>query len=191
MENKFYKLSVLKNSKVCSLQVQANTTTHASAQAEDICRSLNADSYSLHYELVKETQICTLFKKLAYNLFDFKICEPWLGYFSNNVPCLYVLGQRYYTRILMLKYLDIPQEGVIARPSCNCKSCVSDLAPGTPTIAVGKVSTSEKDDKNYLNYTLDKILYLPKSSKSAPKKAVDPEKGKIAAAAIGSIDFSL
>ena len=46
-------------------------------------------------------------------------------------------------------------------------------------------------NKNYLNYTLDKILYLPKSSKSAPKKAVDPEKGKIAAAAIGSIDFSL
>ena len=49
----------------------------------------------------------------------------------------------------------------------------------------------DEDDKNYLNYTLDKILYLPKSSKSAPKKAVDAEKGKIAAAAIGSIDFSL
>jgi len=56
---------------------------------------------------------------------------------------------------------------------------------------VGKVSTSEKDDKSYLNYTLDKILYLPKSSKPAPKKAADPEKGKVAAAAIGSIDFSL
>ena len=68
---------------------------------------------------------------------------------------------------------------------------LSDLAPGTPTIAVGKVSTSEKDDKSYLNYTLDKILYLPKSSKPAPKKAADPEKGKVAAAAIGSIDFSL
>lgn len=68
---------------------------------------------------------------------------------------------------------------------------LSDLAPGTPTIAVGKVSTSEKDDKNYLNYTLDKVLYLPKTSKSAPKKAADPEKGKVAAAAIGSIDFSL
>jgi len=68
---------------------------------------------------------------------------------------------------------------------------LSELAPGTPTIAVGKVSTSEKDDKNYLNYTLDKILYLPKSTKSAPKKAADPEKGKVAAAAIGSIDFSL
>jgi hypothetical protein len=68
---------------------------------------------------------------------------------------------------------------------------LSDLPPGTPTIAVGKVSTSEKDEKHYLNYTVDKILYLPKTSKSMPKKAVDPDKGQISAAAIGSIDFSL
>jgi hypothetical protein len=68
---------------------------------------------------------------------------------------------------------------------------LSELAPGTPTIAVGKVSTSEKDEKLYLNYNVDKILYLPKSTKSTPKKAADPEKGKVAAAAIGSIDFSL
>jgi hypothetical protein len=38
---------------------------------------------------------------------------------------------------------------------------------------------------------VDKILYLPKSNKAAPKKAADPEKGKVAAAALGSIDFSL
>ena len=68
---------------------------------------------------------------------------------------------------------------------------LAELAPGTPTIAVGKVSTSEKDDKSYLNYNLDKVLYLPKSTKTAPKKAADPEKGKVAAAAIDSIDFSL
>jgi hypothetical protein len=68
---------------------------------------------------------------------------------------------------------------------------LSELAPGTPTIAVGKVSTSEKDEKLYLNYNVDKILYLPKSTKSTPKKAADPEKGRVAAAAIGSIDFSL
>lgn len=68
---------------------------------------------------------------------------------------------------------------------------LSELAPGTPTIAVGKVSTSEKDEKLYLNYNVDKILYLPKSTKSTPKKAADPEKGTVAAAAIGSIDFSL
>jgi hypothetical protein len=68
---------------------------------------------------------------------------------------------------------------------------LSELAPGTPTIAVGKVSTSEKDEKSYLNYNLDKVLYLPKSSKSAPKKAADPDKGRVSAAAIGSVDFSL
>jgi len=68
---------------------------------------------------------------------------------------------------------------------------LAELAPGTPTIAVGRVSTSEKDDKSYLNYNLDKVLYLPKSSRKAPTKAADPEKGKVAAAALGSIDFSL
>ena len=68
---------------------------------------------------------------------------------------------------------------------------LADLAPGTPTIAVGKVSTTEKAEKNYLNYTVDKILYLPNTSKAAPKKAADLEKGKVAAAALGSIDFSL
>jgi hypothetical protein len=68
---------------------------------------------------------------------------------------------------------------------------LADLAPGTPTIAIGKVSTSEKDDKSYLNYNLDKILYLPKSSKLTPKKAADLDKGRVSAAAIGSVDFSL
>ena len=68
---------------------------------------------------------------------------------------------------------------------------LAELAPGTPTIAVGKVSTSEKDEKLYLNYNVDKILYLPKTTKTTPKKAADPEKGKVAAAAIGSINFDL
>jgi hypothetical protein len=68
---------------------------------------------------------------------------------------------------------------------------LSELAPGTPTIAVGKVSTSEKDEKQYLNYNLDKVLYLPKSTKAAPKKAADPDKGRVSSAAIGSVDFSL
>jgi hypothetical protein len=68
---------------------------------------------------------------------------------------------------------------------------LSELAPGTPTIAVGKVSSSTKDEKTYLNYTVDKILYLPKSTRATPKNAADPEKGKVTTAALGSIDFSL
>jgi|TARA_R100000455_G_scaffold31176_1_gene23787 hypothetical protein len=68
---------------------------------------------------------------------------------------------------------------------------LSELPNGTPTIAVGRVSTSEKDQKQYLNYQADQILYLPKGTKSAPKKAADPEKGQVAAAALGSINFAL
>jgi len=68
---------------------------------------------------------------------------------------------------------------------------LSELAPGTPTIAIGKVSSTEKDTKRYLNYNLEKVLYLPKSKKQTPKKAADPEKGKVSSAAIGSIDFKL
>jgi len=68
---------------------------------------------------------------------------------------------------------------------------LAELPNGTPTIAVGRLSTSEKDDKAYLNYAVDQILYLPKGTKSAPKKAADPEKNQVSAAAIGSISFSL
>ena len=68
---------------------------------------------------------------------------------------------------------------------------LAELPNGTPTIAVGRVSTSEKDSKQYLNYQADQILYLPKGTKSAPKKAADPEKGQVVAAALGSIDFNL
>ena len=68
---------------------------------------------------------------------------------------------------------------------------LAELAPGTPTIAVGKVSSSTKEDKQYLNYNVDKIQYLPKGSKPTPKKAADPDRGKVAAAALGAVDFNL
>ena len=66
---------------------------------------------------------------------------------------------------------------------------LSDLPPGTPCIGVGKVSTSEKDDKKFLNYNLDKVLYLPRT-KVVPKKAADPDAKKVAANALGSVDFN-
>lgn len=68
---------------------------------------------------------------------------------------------------------------------------LAELAPGTPTIAVGRVSTSEKEDRKYLNYGVEKILYLPRSKKTAPAKAADPDKGTVSTAALGSLDFSL
>ena len=68
---------------------------------------------------------------------------------------------------------------------------LAELAPGTPTIAVGRVTTSEKEDRKYLNYGVEKVLYLPRSKKAAPAKAADPDKGRVSTAALGSIDFSL
>ncbi len=66
---------------------------------------------------------------------------------------------------------------------------LSDLPPGTPTVAVGKVSASAKEDKQFLNYSVDKVLYLPRGSKATPKKAADPDKGKVASNALGSVSF--
>jgi hypothetical protein len=69
-------------------------------------------------------------------------------------------------------------------------SQLAELSPGTPTIAVGKVSTSEKDEKALPKLqSSTKFCIYPKSTKTAPKKAADPEKGKVTAAALGSIDF--
>jgi hypothetical protein len=68
---------------------------------------------------------------------------------------------------------------------------MAELPAGTPTIAVGRVSTSEKEERTFLNYGVDKVLYLPRSAKTTPKKAADPEKGRVSTAALGSIDFSL
>ena len=68
---------------------------------------------------------------------------------------------------------------------------LSELPNGTPTIAVGRVSSSSKEDKTFLNYTADKIQYLPRGQKPAPNKAVDAEKGTVAAAAVATLDFNL
>jgi hypothetical protein len=123
--DKDYQLEVIKNKKSVTLALEASNSNHAVAQAEDICRALDATSFNLRYTKYKETPLAILFKKLATNMYDYRTCEPWTETFSNNVPCIYVFKQRYYVRNLILKYLDIPREGVVARPSCNCKSCIN------------------------------------------------------------------
>jgi hypothetical protein len=92
-----------------------------------------------------------------------------------------------------LAWQDENQETNWMKVSCwnELSGQLADLPAGTPTIAVGRVSTSEKDDRIFLNYGVDKILYLPRSQKAAPKKAADPEKGLVSTAALGSLDFSL
>jgi len=122
---KEYNLEFTKQDKKIQLHIEANNSNHAVAQAEDICRALDASSFNLNYGACRQNHLSTLFKKLSLNLFDYKVCVPWTETFSNNVPCLYVFKQRYYVRNLILKYLDIPKEDATARPSCSCKSCIN------------------------------------------------------------------
>jgi len=92
-----------------------------------------------------------------------------------------------------LAWQDENQETSWLKLSCwnELSGQLADLPPGTPTIAVGRISTSEKEDRTFLNYGVDKILYLPRSTRQSPKKAADPEKGRVSTAALGSLDFSL
>lgn len=92
-----------------------------------------------------------------------------------------------------LAWQDENQETNWMKVSCwnELSGQLAELPAGTPTIAVGRVSTSEKDERVFLNYGVDKILYLPRSQKTAPKKAADPDKGLVSTAALGSLDFSL
>ena len=92
-----------------------------------------------------------------------------------------------------LAWQDENQETSWLKLSCwnEMSGQLAELPPGTPTIAVGRISTSEKEDRTFLNYGVDKILYLPRSNRQSPKKAADPEKGRVSTAALGSLDFSL
>ena len=120
-----YILELHKDQKRLKLVLRANDSGHAQAQAADIARALNAESYNLGYGACKTTALSELFENLATNNYTHAVCAPWSAQFTNGVPCSYALGSRHYIRNLILKYLDIPKDGQIAKPSCNCKSCIN------------------------------------------------------------------
>lgn len=120
-----YQLVLRKGKQKLSLPISANDTCHAQAQAEDICRALEGDQFELNYWECKDTPLSILFKKLAANDFTHPDCFLWNGSFCNNVPCVYVFRKRLYVRNVILKYLDIPKDDAIARPSCSCKACIN------------------------------------------------------------------
>ena len=68
-----YRVKISQEDKLIDLDIEANNSNHAVAQAEDICRALDATSFTLHYGSYKQTLLSTLFKKLALNLFDYKV----------------------------------------------------------------------------------------------------------------------
>lgn len=120
-----YRLLLRKTKQELAIPIRANDTAHAQAQAEDICRALEGARFELSYGESDVTPLAELFTKLAANDFTHSQCWLWGGSFCNNVPCVYVFGKRLYIRNVILKYLDIPKDDAIAKPSCSCKACIN------------------------------------------------------------------
>jgi hypothetical protein len=127
-ENK-YKVTVIKKSSKKHIDIYAHDSSHAQAQAEDITRATEAESYSLDYKTTKEIEpdntISNLFKALAFNEFNYVECCLWETSMTNNVPCIYLFSKRYYTRNIILKYLDIPATNVIVKQRCKNTKCIN------------------------------------------------------------------
>jgi hypothetical protein len=122
---KTYGLIVKQKKSFIRLSVEANDSNHAQAQAEDICRALQADGFQLTYELAKETLLSRFFKKLAFNDFNYKSCEFWAGSESNKNPCFYIFKKRFYVRSVILRYLDIPKDDSQVKLTCRCSNCIN------------------------------------------------------------------
>lgn len=120
-----YILTLIKNKKNLELDVTAQDSGHAQAQAGDIARALGAEKYDLKYGGRTQTPLSKLFKDLAENNFTHGACTLWEDKFTNGVPCVYALGSRQYVRAVILRYLDIPKDGVTAKTKCLCKECVN------------------------------------------------------------------
>jgi hypothetical protein len=114
----------LKTNKL-ALPVYASDTAHTQGQALDIGRALDCDRYEINYGSAASSAVSELFKKLAFNQFDHKTCELWGGSLTNNAPCFYAFKKRYYVRTAILKYLDIPREGVVPKPRCKNPHCIN------------------------------------------------------------------
>jgi hypothetical protein len=120
-----YTLVVVKNNSKTKIAVEANDNGHAQAQAIDIVRALDADKYDISYGRYKDTAVSRLFRDLAFNNFSHQECYGWTKNSTNDVPCCYVVGERYYLRGLILKYLDIPKDDFVTKNSCKCKNCIN------------------------------------------------------------------
>jgi hypothetical protein len=97
---------------------------HAQAQAADIARALQADTFSLSYQQVKNSPLSTLFRRLAFSDFEHGCCDEWDKSFCNGSPVIYALGCKYYVRPLILDYLEINKDGCV-KPSCGNRLCIN------------------------------------------------------------------
>lgn len=119
-----YCLCVKRRGKELKVAISANESNHAQAQASDIARALQADTFSLSYKSIKETNLSILFRRLASNEFAYGTCDAWTGSFCNGSPVLYALNHKYYVRPLILDYLEINKDGCV-KPSCGNSTCIN------------------------------------------------------------------
>ena len=119
-----YCLVIERDQKKLELAVTANDSNHAQAQAADIVRALQANTFSLSYKSIPESDLAILFRKLAASDYQHQHCEDWTGSFCNGSPVVYALGARYYVRPLILDYLEINKDGCV-KPSCGNRLCVN------------------------------------------------------------------
>jgi len=119
-----YCLSVHKKNKKLELAVSANDSNHAQAQAADIARALQADTFSLSYKCISDSFLATLFRRLASSDFEHGACDDWQGSFCNGSPVIYAMGHKYYVRPLILDYLEINKDGCV-KPSCGNRMCIN------------------------------------------------------------------
>lgn len=104
------------------LSITANDSNHAQAQASDVARALQANTFSLRYSATKQSSLSRLFKRLAESDFAHGTCDVWKGSYCNGSPVVYVLGCKYYVRPLILDYLEISKDNCV-KPSCGNKLC--------------------------------------------------------------------
>jgi len=119
-----YCLVVERNKKKLEVALAAHDSNHAQAQAADIARALQANTFSLSYKNVKEDPLGVLFRRLASSDFEHACCDEWVGSFCNRSPVIYALGCKYYVRPLILDYLEINKDGCV-KPSCGNRLCIN------------------------------------------------------------------
>lgn len=110
-----------------TVNLEANDSNHAQAQALDIARAFDCQQFHLQYGLNHQAHqvLSDFFYKLATSNFDPKNCAEWEGSYTNKNPCLYIFKSRLYIRPLFLKYLDIDRSDVVIKMSCGNSKCVN------------------------------------------------------------------
>jgi DUF1365 family protein len=154
-----YCLIVEREKKKLEVAVTAHDSNHAQAQAADITRALQADTFSLSYKSVKEDRLGTLFRRLASSDFEHANCERWIGSFCNGSPVIYALGRKYYVRPLILDYLEINKDGCV-KPSCGDRFCINPYHNSYKKMKASKLGDADTN------------LVLAFSSRGVPVKEI-------------------